>query len=82
MHTSVLPVAMVCCAIVLPVAVVAQPATRATRPNLVLILADDLGWKDVQYQGSDFHETPNLDSLARRRKQLFDIQTIPLEINE
>lgn len=35
------------------------------RPNIVLIFADDLGWKDVGYQGSDFMETPVLDQLAR-----------------
>lgn len=35
------------------------------RPNIVLVLADDLGWKDVGYQGSDFYETPNLDRLAK-----------------
>jgi arylsulfatase A-like enzyme len=35
-------------------------------PNLVLVLADDLGWADVGYQGSTFHRTPRLDALARR----------------
>jgi arylsulfatase A-like enzyme len=37
-----------------------------TRPNLLLILADDLGWKDVGYQGTDFYETPNIDRLAQQ----------------
>lgn len=35
------------------------------RPNFVLIYADDLGWKDVGYQGSDFYETPVLDRFAK-----------------
>jgi arylsulfatase A-like enzyme len=42
----------------------AEPAT-GRKPNIVLILADDLGWKDVGYQGSDFMETPNIDRLAK-----------------
>lgn len=41
-----------------------KPAT-ARKPNIVLIFADDLGWKDVGYQGSDFMETPNIDQLAK-----------------
>jgi len=37
---------------------------KPTKPNIILIFADDLGWKDVGYQGSDFMETPNIDRLA------------------
>ncbi|HEY6169779.1 MAG TPA: sulfatase-like hydrolase/transferase, partial [Verrucomicrobiae bacterium] len=35
------------------------------KPNVVLILADDLGWTDLACFGSDFYETPHLDRLAR-----------------
>lgn len=33
-------------------------------PNIVLLLADDLGWTGLRSFGSDFYETPNLDHLA------------------
>ena len=33
--------------------------------NIVLILADDLGWADTTPYGADLHETPNLERLAR-----------------
>src|SRR5437763_5371573 len=35
------------------------------RPNIIFILADDLGWADLACYGSTFYETPNLDRLAR-----------------
>src|SRR3954451_7456263 len=35
------------------------------RPNVVVILADDLGWTDLACYGSDLHETPHLDRLAK-----------------
>lgn len=34
-------------------------------PNIVFVFADDLGWRDVPFQGSDFMETPNLERLKR-----------------
>lgn len=35
-----------------------------TKKNVVFILVDDLGWKDLGCYGSTFHETPNIDRLA------------------
>ncbi|MEM9703766.1 MAG: sulfatase-like hydrolase/transferase, partial [Planctomycetota bacterium] len=43
----------------------AAPAVEETRPpNVILIFADDLGWKDVGFQSDGFFETPHLDRLA------------------
>ena len=39
-----------------------RPA-NAELPNVVILLADDLGWADVGYRGSDI-QTPNIDKLA------------------
>ena len=36
------------------------------RPNIVFILADDLGWTGARCFGSDFYETPNIDRLAEQ----------------
>ncbi len=33
-------------------------------PNVVLVVIDDLGWRDAGCLGSDFYETPNVDRLA------------------
>ncbi len=44
-------------------------AAEAQSPHIVYILADDLGWKDVGFHGSDI-KTPNIDDLAKRGAQL------------
>ena len=40
------------------------------RPNVIFILADDLGWRDTGCYGSTFYETPNIDRLASRGVRL------------
>ena len=47
----------------------ATPAAAAVKPNIVFILADDLGWKDVGFHGSDI-KTPYLDKLAQTGARL------------
>ncbi len=42
----------------------AQP--KASRPNIVLVMVDDLGWTGFSGYGSDLHRTPHIDRLAAR----------------
>jgi arylsulfatase A-like enzyme len=53
----------------LAAAVAAIPSLHAevsaTRPNIIHIMADDLGWRDLSVYGSETFQTPNLDRLAQ-----------------
>lgn len=42
----------------------ANPLSAAGKPNIVFILADDLGWKDLSNEGSTYYESPNIDKIA------------------
>lgn len=43
----------------------ASSEVKADPPNIVLILMDDMGWRDVGFMGNQFVETPHLDRLAK-----------------
>ena len=49
----------------------------AARPNILYIVADDLGWADVGFHGSDI-PTPNLDKLARDGARLEQFYVQPM----
>ncbi len=42
------------------------------QPNIVFVLIDDLGWRDLTCYGSTFYETPNLDRLAAQGMRFTD----------
>lgn len=60
-------VALVLGVIALPLGAFGQEATHEENtPNIVLIMADDLGWKDLHCYGNDKLDTPNIDRLAEQ----------------
>ena len=50
----------------------------ATRPNILLILADDLGYSDLGVHGNSLLETPNLDRLAAESVQFSQFYVTPV----
>ena len=60
-HTLTFAVALLLLTVCDPASSFAQPI----QPNIVLIVADDLGWTDLGCTGSRIHQTPAIDSLAK-----------------
>ena len=52
--------------------------TTGRRPNIVFILADDMGWPDLACYGHEFHETPVLDKLAAQGIRFTDFYATPV----
>jgi len=55
-----------------------QPANRSAKPNIIYILADDLGIGDVSAYGADNNKTPIIDKLAKEGMQFNHAYTAPL----
>ncbi|MBI1370975.1 MAG: sulfatase-like hydrolase/transferase [Planctomycetes bacterium] len=53
-------------------------AADAARPNIVYIVADDLGWKDVGFNGCTDIKTPNIDKLAAGGAKLAQFYVQPM----
>src|SRR6516164_3648693 len=63
------------------IAQVNTPATNevtARKPNILYIVADDLGWKDVGFNGCTDFKTPNIDSLAAGGAKLSQFYVQPM----
>ena len=49
---------------------------KSTRPNILLIMADDMGWTDIGRFGSEI-DTPHLDALAKQGVTFTDFHDLP-----
>ncbi len=52
--------------------------SNAAPPNIVVILADDMGWMDLGCYGADLHETPNIDRLASEGMRFTNAYAMPV----
>lgn len=50
-------------------------ADEPRKPNIVFILADDMGWTDLSVQGSKFYSSPHIDALAAQGIRFTDAYT-------
>ena len=53
-----------------------KQAAGSDRPNIILIIADDTGWNDVGYHGSEI-STPNIDRIAAGGAELDQFYACP-----
>ncbi|HEU5207938.1 MAG TPA: arylsulfatase, partial [Longimicrobiales bacterium] len=76
-----LPLSVIAAFVVLsacaPARAPAEAATRADRPNILLLVADDLGYTDTGPYGSDIR-TPNIDRLAQEGILFTNFHTAPM----
>ena len=49
-----------------------------TLPNVILMMADDLGWGDVGFNGNKIIKTPHLDEMARGGVSLTQFYSVGL----
>ena len=62
-------------ALLLPIT--ASIAVAAEKPNIIVMVADDLGWNDVGFHGGPI-DTPSLDRLAAQGVELSRFYTTPI----
>ena len=47
-------------------------AKTVAKPNIIFILADDLGWAELGCYGNSFNETPHLDQMSKEGLRFTD----------
>lgn len=62
--------------IVLPITICAQKTNK--QPNIILIMADDVGWECFGSYGAEDYKTPNIDALAKKGVQFSNSFSTPL----
>ena len=67
----------ICKGLVACLAALALPSLAAERPNIIIMVADDLGWNDVGFHGGEI-DTPSLDRLAAEGVELARFYTTPI----
>ena len=65
------------CAILLSFLPSCEKRTTGLKPNILIVVADDLGWNDVSFHGSDIR-TPGIDKLAEEGIILNRFYTCPI----
>ena len=75
--TSLVPILLFLAVLYTPIAI-AQVKKVQTKPNIILIMADDLGQETLGVYGSDSYATPNLDRLANEGMRFDQCYATPL----
>lgn len=57
---------------------VATLPAATKKPNIVLLLVDDMGWSDLACYGADLHESPNIDRLATQGVRFTQAYMMPV----
>lgn len=76
--TGTLPFSLLVTLTLLFAATSAQSAVSPPPTNIVVILADDLGWADLSCYGNSFNETPHIDQLAHAGMQFTQFYAGPV----
>ena len=63
--------------ILVPVLLAMATNAQIDRPNVVLLMADDMGWAQTGYYGYPLMKTPNLDDMARNGPVSYTHLTLP-----